>query len=185
MTSRLIVDQLEGKPGSGNVVTVPTGHTLYSPGAVIQVVHQTNSTARTNSSHSITNGVWQFTGTTATITPKFATSKILIEYHQSFFFQTNTAAVSNANGHGTRIYRGNTAITNRNGFADFYLDVGDASNNRHHGYGHGKHLDSPNTTSAVTYNIYGYFWTADWTGLEYQYSGSESESTITLMEIGA
>ena len=44
MTSRLIVDQLEGKPGSGNIVTVPTGHKivgtdtggLIAPGMLLQ-----------------------------------------------------------------------------------------------------------------------------------------------------
>jgi hypothetical protein len=189
MTSRLIVDQLEGKPGSGNIVTVPTGHTLYAPGCVIQVVHQTINDEKNNTSHGITNGVWQFTGVTATITPKFATSKILIQYDQSFFYQT-AGGNGGPQGHSTRIYRGNTAITTRGGFAGFYLDPGNASNHRHHGYDHGTHLDSPNTTNPVTYNIYGYFWTSDWTGLIYQYGAitngsNDSPSTITLMEIGA
>lgn len=184
MTSRIIVDQLEGKPGSGNIVTVPTGHTLYSPGAVIQVVHETNSTARTNSSHSITNGVWQFTGTTATITPKFATSKILITFSQSFFWQTNAGG---AQGCGIRIYRGSTPITTNSGYSGHYIDTGNASNNRLHSYQNQTHLDSPNTTSAVTYNLYGSFWTSDWTSLVYQYDdgNDDSPSSITLMEIGA
>lgn len=182
MTSRLIVDQLEGKAASGNVVTVPTGHTLYSPGAVIQVVHVTNSVQRSSGSDSITNDSWQFTGTTATITPKFATSKILITFHQTFFWQTNGGG---NNGCGIRIYRDTTAITTTNGFAGLYIDTGDASNNRVHSAQDGTHLDSPNTTSAVTYNLYGYFWTSDWTDLRYQYNNGESPSTITLMEIGA
>lgn len=185
MTSRLIVDQLEGKSGSGNIVTVPTGHTLYAPGAVIQVVHETISAERNNSSHGITNGVWQFTGVTATITPKFTTSKILVQYNQAYFWQTNGPG---AQGHGTQLRRGSTtALTTRKSFAGFYLNPGDASDNRHHGYEYCAHLDSPNTTSAVTYNVYGQFFSSDWTALVYQYSNNtdDSPSTITLMEIGA
>ena len=184
MTSRLIVDQLEGKPGSGNIVTVPTGHTLYAPGAVIQVVHEINDVQRTDGgTYNITNGQWQFTGTTATITPKFATSKILITFHQTFFWQTNGGG---SQGCGIRIYRGSTAITTTNGYAGLYIDTGDASNNRVHSAQDGTHLDSPNTTSPVTYNLYGRYWTSDWTSLEYQYNdgNDDSPSTITLMEIG-
>ena len=184
MTSRLIVDQLEGKPGSGNVVTVPTGHTLYAPGAVIQVVHETINTEKSNAT-GLTDSVWQFTGVTASITPKFATSKILIQYNQSYFWQSDGPA---AQGHGTQLRRGSsTVLTTRKGFAGFYLDPGDASNNRHHGYEYCAHMDSPNTTSAVTYNVYGWFWTTDWTSLLYQYGNgtNDSPSTITLMEIGA
>ena len=98
MTSRIIVDQLEGKPGSGNIVTVPTGHTLYAPGCVIQVVHETINDEKNNTTHGITNGTWQFTGVTATITPKVATSKILIQYNQSYFWQT-AGSDGGAQGH--------------------------------------------------------------------------------------
>lgn len=184
MTSRIIVDQLEGKPGSGNIVTVPTGHTLYSPGAVIQVVHVNNAVEKNNSQDGITAQTWQFTGTTATITPKFATSKILITFHQTFFWQTDGGG---SQGCGIRIYRGSTAITTTNGYAGLYVETGNASNNRVHSAQDGTHLDSPNTTSAVTYNLYGRFWTTDWTSLQYQYNdgADDSPSTITLMEIGA
>ena len=184
MTSRIIVDQLEGKPGSGNIVTVPTGHTLYAPGSVIQVVQEINAVERTNGgTYNITNGQWQFTGTTATITPKFATSKILITINQSFFWQTDGGG---SQGCGIRIYRGSSAITNHAGWSGLYVETGNASNNRVHSYQNYSHLDSPNTTSAVTYNLYGYFWTSDWTSLRYQYidGSGDSKSSITLMEIG-
>ena len=192
MSGRLILNQIEGKSGASNIVTVPTGHrvvgvdtgSVYAPGCVIQVVHQTINDEKNNTSHGITNGVWQFTGVTATITPKFATSKILIQYAQSYFWQSNGPG---AQGFGSQIYRGSTSLTTKKGFAGFYLDPGNASNNRHHGYDYGTHLDSPNTTNAVTYNIYGYFWTNDWTELLYQYNNgtNDSPSTMTLMEIAA
>ena len=123
-------------------------------------------------------------GLTATITPKFSSSKILVTFDQSFFWQTNAGG---AQGCGIRIYRGNSAITTNSGYSGLYLDPGNASNNRVHTYQHGQKLDSPNTTSAVTYNLYGYFWTSDWTQLQYQYNdgNDESPSTITLMEISA
>ena len=149
-------------------------------GGVIQVVTAENTVARSNTSHSITDGTWQFTGTTATITPTRSDSKILITFDQSFFWQTNAGG---AQGVGIRIYRGSTAITTTNGFPGLYINSGDASNNRVHSYIHGQKLDSPATTSAVTYNLYGRFWTDDWTSLQYQYGNTESPSTITLMEI--
>ena len=149
-------------------------------GGVIQVVTAMNTVARTNTSHSITNSTWQFTGTTATITPTRSDSKILITFDQSFFWQTNAGGEQ---GVGIRIYRGSTAITTNSGFSGYYLNSGNANNNRVHSYQHGQKLDSPATTSAVTYNLYGYFWTNDWTSLQYQYGNTESPSTITLMEI--
>ena len=123
-------------------------------------------------------------GLTATITPKFSSSKILVTFDQSFFWQTSGGGQQ---GCGIRIYRGNSAITTNSGYSGLYLDSGDASNQRIHSYQHGQKLDSPNTTSAVTYNLYGYFWTNDWTSLLYQYNdgNDDSPSTITLMEISA
>ena len=174
MTSQLRVDKITPVDG------VPSG----GGGGIVQVVTAINNTERNNSSHSITNGQWQFTGTTATITPTRSDSKILVTFDQSFFWQTNAGG---AQGCGIRIYRGNTAITTNSGYSGFYINTGNADNNRVHTYQHGQKLDSPNTTSAVTYNLYGYFWTSDWTQLQYQYNdgNDESPSTITLMEISA
>ena len=174
MTSQLRVDKITPVDG------VPSG----GGGGIVQVVSAINTVARSNSSHGITNSTWQFTGTTATITPKFSSSKILVTFDQSFFWQTNNGGQQ---GCGIRIYRGDTAITTNSGYSGLYLDSGDASNQRIHSYQHGQKLDSPNTTSAVTYNLYGWFWTNDWTSLLYQYNdgNDDSPSTITLMEISA
>jgi hypothetical protein len=151
-------------------------------GGVIQVVTVINTVQRSNTSHSITDNTWQFTGTTATITPTRSDSKILITFDQSFFWQTNAGG---AQGCGIRIYRGSTPITTNSGYSGHYLDAGNSNNNRVHSYQHGQKLDSPATTSAVTYNLYGYYWTNDWTSLRYQYNdgNDDSPSTITLMEI--
>ena len=174
MASELRVDKII--PTSG----VPTG----GGGGIIQVVSAINVTQRSNSTHSLTNGQWQFTGTTATITPKFSSSKILVTFDQSFFWQTNGGGEQ---GCGIRIYRGNSAITTNSGYSGFYINTGNADNNRVHTYQHGQKLDSPSTTSAVTYNLYGYFWSSDWTDIRYQYDdgNDDSPSTITLMEISA
>lgn len=150
-------------------------------GGVIQTVTAINTVTRTNGgTYNITNGQWQFTGTTATITPTRSDSKILITFDQSFFWQTNGGGEQ---GCGIRIYRGGSAITTNSGYSGLYLNNGDASNNRVHSYQHGQKLDSPATTSAVTYNLYGYFWTSNWTSIRYQYDSTNSPSTITLMEI--
>ena len=172
MTSQLRVDKIVPVDG------VPSG----GGGGIVQVVNAINTTVRSNTTHSITNGSWQFTGTTATITPKFSSSKILITGEQSIFWQTDAGGEQ---GCGIRIYRESTAITTNSGYSGVYINSGNSDNNRFHGYHHVQKLDSPNTTNAVTYNFYGYYWTSDWTSLEYQYGGTACPSTITLMEISA
>ena len=71
--SELTVGQLRGLPVNNNIVTVPSGHTLYAPGHVIQVVQTTKTDTFTT-----TSGFTPVTGLSATITPKFSTSKILV-----------------------------------------------------------------------------------------------------------
>ena len=80
MASELRVDKIIPTTG------VPTN----GAGGVIQTVYYQAKSAATAST---TTNSWQQTTTTATITPKFATSHILI--HCNFFFWFNTAASSN------------------------------------------------------------------------------------------
>ena len=62
MSGRLILNQIEGKSGASNIVTVPTGHrvvgvdtgSVYSPGSVIQAVKNATSSGVTIASSSAT-----------------------------------------------------------------------------------------------------------------------------------
>lgn len=74
--SELSVGQLKGLTVNNNTITVPSGHKLYAPGSVVQVITATSGFVNQtiNSSTPVA-----LTGLSATITPKFATSKILIQ----------------------------------------------------------------------------------------------------------
>jgi hypothetical protein len=76
--SELSVGQLRGLTINDNIVTVPTGHTLKAPGSVIQVVRGTTNIEVTSSLNSYVD-----TGLTATITPKLASSLILVLVEQN------------------------------------------------------------------------------------------------------
>ena len=77
MTSRLLVDKIEGKTTS-STVQMPSG-------SVIQIQNATLAGA----SNSTTSTSFTDTGLTLNITPKFATSKILVLVHHAISIQSN------------------------------------------------------------------------------------------------
>ena len=117
-------------------------------GSVIQTVQTTTQTKTT-----INQGTtFMDTGVTATITPQFSSSKILIHAYHSVTF-SNFAGNGDTGGWSVRLLRGNTVIKNGsdNG-SDHYISVPSESSyivfNDPDAF---SFLDSPNTTSAVTY----------------------------------
>tara|TARA_B100000900_G_scaffold335638_1_gene297223 strand:+ start:1344 stop:1847 length:504 start_codon:yes stop_codon:yes gene_type:complete len=72
MVSILKTDKIQASHGS--TIEVPSGHVLSQPGSVIQVLQNTRSTYFETSSDSFVD-----TGFAITITPKLATSKILLQ----------------------------------------------------------------------------------------------------------
>ena len=178
MSSELRVDKI-----------VPVdGVTSSGGGGIVQVQSVTktdawNMPANNTSFHTVT-------GLSVTITPKFDTSKILVMYDMVWSAQ---------NGHcSCRLMRDSTPIK-----------VGDASGNKIQVTGQihyvnsnqydldqvsGTHLDSPSTTSAVTYSmqvgtpysasydLYVNYHAEDGQNLSWQGRGA---STITVMEVSA
>jgi len=134
-------------------------------GSVLQVVQTTSSTqANTTSLTPVA------TGFTASITPKFSTSKILIT------FSTTTLGQSGAEC-GTFVYRATTAITGKINSAGVSV-IADVWTPLSVTY-----LDSPATTSSTTYNIY--FQRNAAVGTAYMGSSPGSTNFFTLMEIAA
>lgn len=139
---------------------------LELPGRVIQTVTATYSTI-----NSTTSSTFVSTGLTASITPRSATSKILI-------ISTNNFA-ANTNGMWITLYRNGLAGTNlgsgNEGFG--YLYSSTASFTHVTGI---TYLDSPATTSSTSYTFAfrssGGSQTANYLG---------SKSSITLLEIAA
>ena len=117
-------------------------------GSVIQVV-QSSTQTRTVINQGTT---FMDTGLSATITPQFSSSKILIHAYHSVTF-SNFAGNGDTGGWGIRLLRGNTVIKNgaSNG-SDHYISVPSESSyivfNDPDAF---SFLDSPNTTSSVTY----------------------------------
>jgi hypothetical protein len=150
--SELTVGQLRGLPVNNNIVTVPSGHTLYAPGHVIQVVSATK-----NDVFSTTSGTFgDISGLVVTITLKNSSSKILISatvtgmttsttntQRAGFVIARNSSILTAAQGTGLpsdRIYAGQLGQTGL-GSPNFTFN---SSIN---------HLDSPNSTSALTYSL--------------------------------
>ena len=152
--STLYTDNI--RANNASQITVPTGQkivgtdsgSIVAPGGVLQVLQTVDSGTTSYS----TTETWTDAGSlSVTITPKFATSKIMVEYfiHNS----TNDATVTH------RITRNGTAIgigdangvrqrvTTRTG----RIRSGDEN---HISPPTGmKYLDSPATTSALTYKV--------------------------------
>jgi len=154
---------LDGTAG----VTFPSGSgTQAAQSKVLQVVQGTTSTSVTSA-----NSTWVATNLTASITPLFSTSKILV-FGQIFI----SASVSACQPNITLYKASASVISNSYGFGDFYSSAG--------GYSEiilpFSYLDSPATTSSTTYTIYGR--NPSSTGSS-QFADSNRISVITLMEI--
>jgi len=148
--------------------TFPNGtNPQAAPSKVLQVVSATYATQT-----STTSSTFSATGLTATITPLFSTSKILIL--SSFTVAVVGNSPANA---GYALYRNNTTQLIYNSYTENgsnninYLTHGESAN----------YLDSPATTSATTYTLY---YRAANSGTAYINSGSNT-SVITLLEIAA
>ena len=147
MASKIKVDQIQTGDGTGTIALQNqlSGMTTASmpTGSVIQVVSTSSTATVTTSSQTFVNLL------TLNITPQFNNSKILIQYNSSLGYQ-NTASLAfythvtitrdTTNlGHATKGFSGNYI------HSASYDDYG-ISHNCHH-------LDSPSTTSQITYKI--------------------------------
>jgi hypothetical protein len=145
------------------------------PGNVLQVVMGTDNTPT-----SINSSSYVDTGLSATITPTSATSKILVLTKQSGFFQRDT---NNLGGEALiNLVRNSTEIS----FNFYRWRAGLASDSRLYApfSDSFSFLDSPNSSSAITYKTQGRVTdTANFTRIVTQ--DSSSIATMVLMEIAA
>ena len=173
MSSQLRVDKIlpvDGAPSGGG-------------GGIIQVVHSSATAEASQSNSGTTQTTLTDTGLSATITPKFSTSKVLVLVHQTYQidngndnaqFQINMLLRDGSNNvlHGGT---GFNALRWKNGYAasDIYsLNF----------------LHSPNTTSAFTYKMtmnYYYMSSGSGTLRAQQDAQANTQSEMTLMEVSA
>ena len=175
MASQLRVDKIvpvDGAPTAGG-------------GGIVQVVQ---SFKTDTGSSSVAGGALTDHVLTQSITPKFSTSKVLVEFH------VMCSSSSTMNRLGAVITRGGSPV----GVAD---DTGDnktentvciVANSTNEPYTlSGKFLDSPATTSAVTYGVKIRTGTSSTITIQFNRQGTESDniyimrgtSSLTLMEI--
>ena len=153
--STLRVDNLRGQTADGT--------NRY----VVQVVQGTHDAVV-----SISTGTYTFTGLTATITPQFVTSKILVQVEQ----QGCRAVQMNTGDINLRLQRDSSDI-HKFALGYFYSPQ---SNQFRSGIS-ACFLDSPNTTNATVYRTT--FAANDGGTCAVQNDSANSVSTITLMEI--
>ena len=184
MASELRVDKIVPTDGVGSDSGTEPGGTasqLTYGGGIIQIVQFCQGLGQVN----ITNTSQNDTGLTCTITPKFNTSKILVQTTQPFLYNSNTAQ-----GFRTFLLRGSTIITMHEDYASGGDEWKFASHNM-------LYLDSPATTSAITYKtqgqspsdgatrlLYNYNWQVDSTSIG-NLTGYGTRSTMILMEVSA
>ena len=87
--STLTVQNIQGSSSSGNTINVASGHVIHQPGAVLQVVSAQTTGSSTNVTS--TSFVEVSNQLRATITPKFATSKLLVMFQSSMYRSTSTS----------------------------------------------------------------------------------------------
>jgi hypothetical protein len=132
-------------------------------GTVLQIAVATPSTIITP----VSSATYVDSGLTATITPKSATSKILIISNQSLYADTSTAEM------GYALIRNSTTL-------DAQKAVAFSNSGAVVGQGVYNYLDAPNTTSAITYKTM----IAKLTGSGTVYSNiNNNAGRMTLMEI--
>lgn len=125
-------------------ISAPTGYDLQMPaGATLQVLqhHNTNSSLVETTSTS-----YVATGLTKTITPKFATSKIKVE------FSCYCDAAATGYSVFLTVKRGSTNLGG--GARSGFIGTDTVSNGRILTGLNYSYLDSPSTTSAITYEVY-------------------------------
>ena len=136
-------------------------------GGIIQVVRAQNTTANQTPSSTST---WTDVVPTVTITPTRSSNLIIIE--------TSVMCIANNNAYvGFRLLRGSTAIREWWGYQN------DGSYTPFQGPG--KHIDSPNTTSAVTYKIQIYVSGGSASNFMFNYQGATSSNALRQAEMYA
>lgn len=139
-------------------------------GAVIQVVQGSNGTETASSSTTFSD-----TGLSATITPKFSTSKILVIVNHPECYKS---AGSTENALKLNICRNGSQIVAFNHSLGYQNAASRLSFSTSYTY-----LDSPASLSALTYKTQFAQGEQSVAAVEVNWYGSAAPSTITLMEI--
>jgi hypothetical protein len=159
---------ISGVSATGLTTAQTVGYSSLPAGSVLQVVNASTSSSVSNSTSTFAD-----TGLTASITPKFATSKILVLINQNGITK---APSSVGTGVQIQLLRNSTVISKIQGYAGY----NDTSSYNYIGGVSSSYLDSPATTSATTYKTQ---FKNEFNASNVGVNSDGSTSTITLMEI--
>jgi len=165
--SKIYVDEILPKDNAtvdgSKLSALPTSG--MPTGSVLQVVEGTTSTDA-----STTSSTFNATNLSATITPSSSLNKILVQVNGHFYTAANNQCAFD-------VYRGSTSITGKtNGFYHHWIEST-----------RGRFpittclLDSPASTSALTYTLY--FRDIGGNSVSFPNQPTDVKTTITLMEI--
>jgi len=167
-----------GNGNNGQVLTTNGSGALSWAGAgkILQVAQATYST-----STNINTSTFTDTGLSISITPTSSSNKIMVMINQQV---RNAAPNPSTLGCRLRLLRGSTNIidfsNSGGGFDSFEITADSGGNVRLAGYISVMYLDSPSTTSAVTYKTQ-----ASTNAGTHAFQNSGAPSLITVMEVAA
>ena len=174
--SKLEVDAIEPQSGttltlgaSGDTINLASGATAGF-GKVAQVVMGTTTTSAIN-----TTATYADTNLTADITPSSTSSKILVLVSQSVYINGNATSAGSV-----RVNRNGTIIAGGDQRFERFIAIGGATTTQIYDRINITYLDTPSSTSTLTYKTQGARYLA---GDEIETQPNSIESTIVLMEI--
>ena len=159
-------------------ITLPdkAGQIAVGAGTIVQVVQNTYSTQVT-----ITTTTYTDSGLSASITPTSSSNKILITTNQQYQWFKSGGAVDQ--GIGIRLLRDSTTIWEPPfGLGPYYNYIDNSG--EHNNYSNIIYLDSPATTSTITYKTQGRPYTTSNSG-NAKFQTTNVVSTMILMEVVA
>jgi hypothetical protein len=179
MASELQVTTLKGNPtgANANQILVPSGQTLHVPGHIIQIQHQQFTTADIAQT---TGDYPQASGVKMSITPKFATSTIMITANISTWLDSGSN-INQIGKWGLRLNsQGNTIVGDKRvshmrNVADSGRDFGTEATIIY--------VADPNSTSTQEYEIMFGRWSSSYDNIVKINGGGFGHTSMTLMEI--
>ena len=166
-----------------NSITGNTSSGVHIPGHIIQTVSEETATQLSTTSTSFVD-----TNLTATISPKFASSKIAIWVNQSVYIYRTNFSPQDGIMSGIRLMRDSTVLnqgfSDGNGGLQPYMTIGGATSTYFSFWYNMNFVDSPNTTSATIYKTQGELRNNSNQTIVFQASSSTTnKSTIIIQEI--
>ena len=139
MASILKVNTIQDATNSNTALTIDSSGNVHGAGLTLQTLEGFTYTRVSSTSETFVD-----TGASIAITPKFSSSKVLIICKHTFETHSNVNARA-----GLRLLRGSTNIAELDNMIAYNYNTGEAHVTG--GTGVGLVLDSPSTTSAITY----------------------------------